>query len=120
VEMLARAFDLGVNLVDTYENCGQVEPFARLIRLVFRSASAEKSQQAAEQFARRVPAHEGVEVLGPVECPLAVISGNARTQVLLRSQDFRKVHAATRQALNSFAAPAGVYTEVDVDPVSLL
>ncbi len=29
---LARAFDLGVNLVDTYENCGQVEPFARLIR----------------------------------------------------------------------------------------
>jgi aryl-alcohol dehydrogenase-like predicted oxidoreductase len=29
---IARAFDLGVNLVDTYENCGQWEPFARQVK----------------------------------------------------------------------------------------
>jgi len=95
-------------------------PFTRLIRLVFRSRSADKSMQAAEEFARLFPASEGVEVLGPVECPLAVVSGNARTQVLLRSPEFRRVHAAARLAMDSFSPPAGVYTEVDVDPVSLL
>lgn len=29
---IARAFDLGVNMVDTYENEGQLEPMARLVR----------------------------------------------------------------------------------------
>jgi primosomal protein N' (replication factor Y) len=61
-----------------------------------------------------------VEVLGPAECPLSVIAGNSRTQVLLRSSDFGRLHAAARQSLRSFTPPAGVYLEVDVDPVSLL
>jgi primosomal protein N' (replication factor Y) len=99
-------------------------PFTRLIRLVFRSRSASKSMAAAEAFARRVPAQEAgpkaVEVLGPAECPLAVISGNARTQVLLRSTDFGRLHAAARAALESLGTVPGVYVEVDVDPVSLL
>ncbi|MBL8290586.1 MAG: aldo/keto reductase [Bryobacterales bacterium] len=30
--LLARAFDLGVNVVDTYENEGQAEPMARLVK----------------------------------------------------------------------------------------
>jgi primosomal protein N' (replication factor Y) len=99
-------------------------PFTRLIRLVFRSRSAAKSLAAAKQFARRVPAQESgpgaVEVLGPAECPLAVMSGNTRTQVLLRSADFRRLHAAARAALEGLDVPGGVYVEVDVDPVSLL
>jgi primosomal protein N' (replication factor Y) len=99
-------------------------PFTRLIRLVFRSRSATKSLAAAKQFARRVPVQEpgpgAVEVLGPAECPLAVMSGNTRTQVLLRSPDFRRLHAAARSALEGLDVPGGVYVEVDVDPVSLL
>jgi primosomal protein N' (replication factor Y) len=99
-------------------------PYTRLIRLVFRSRSAAKSLAAAQQFARRVPAPgtgpEAVEVLGPAECPLAVMSGNTRTQVLLRSASFRRLHAAARAALEGLDVPGGVYVEVDVDPVSLL
>jgi primosomal protein N' (replication factor Y) len=99
-------------------------PFTRLIRLVFRSRTAAKSLDAARAFTRRVPVQEtgpgAVDVLGPAECPLAVIAGNTRTQVLLRSKDFRRLHAAARAALDAFDAPAGVYVEVDVDPVSLL
>jgi primosomal protein N' (replication factor Y) len=109
--------------LDTRRELG-FPPFSRLIRLVFRSRSAAKSLAAAQAFARQVPAQEpgpeAVEVLGPAECPLAVISGNARTQVLLRSPDFRRLHAAARTALEAFGATAGVYVEVDVDPVSLL
>jgi primosomal protein N' (replication factor Y) len=93
-------------------------PFTRLIRIVFRSRSAAKAEQAAADFARLL--HGGVEVLGPAECPLAVIAGSHRTQVLLRSPDFTRIHGAARRALSAFTAPAGVYPEVDVDPVSLL
>ena len=95
-------------------------PFTRLIRLVFRSRSAAKAEQAAADFARLLETARGLEVLGPAECPLAVIAGSSRTQILLRSAEFSQVHGATRRALSSFSPPAGVYIEVDVDPVSLL
>jgi primosomal protein N' len=49
-----------------------------------------------------------------------VIAGSTRTQVLLRSAEFARVHGAARKALSSFTVSAGVYLEVDVDPVSLL
>jgi primosomal protein N' len=49
-----------------------------------------------------------------------VIAGNSRTQVLLRAVEFKRVHAAAHHALRAFSPPAGVYLEVDVDPVSLL
>jgi primosomal protein N' len=49
-----------------------------------------------------------------------VIAGNSRSQVLLRAAEFGPLHAAARQALRAFSPPAGVYLEVDVDPVSLL
>jgi primosomal protein N' (replication factor Y) len=95
-------------------------PYTRLIRIVFRSRSADKSEEAAADFVRRLEAGGGVEVLGPAECPLAVIAGSTRTQVLLRSAEFARVHGAARKALSSFTVSAGVYLEVDVDPVSLL
>ena len=95
-------------------------PYTRLIRVVFRSRNADKAQQAAADFCRPLQATAGVEVLGPAECPLAVIAGNSRTQVLLRAAEFNRVHAAAHRALRAFSPPAGVYLEVDVDPVSLL
>jgi primosomal protein N' (replication factor Y) len=95
-------------------------PYTRLIRFVFRSRSAAKSAQAARDFAGLLGTAPEVEVLGPAECPLAEIAGNSRNQVLLRSPDFRKMHAAAKRGLASFEAQAGVYVEVDVDPVSLL
>ena len=95
-------------------------PYTRLIRVVFRSRNPAKAQQAAADFVRPLETGGGVEFLGPAECPLAVIAGNSRTQVLLRSAEFSRVHAAAHRALRSFTPPAGVYLEVDVDPVSLL
>jgi primosomal protein N' (replication factor Y) len=99
-------------------------PFARLIRLVFRARSAVRSRSAAAAFAQSLddPEHwpEGVEVLGPVECPLSVIAGNHRNHLIFRSRKFRDLHSLVRRSLERFQTPAGVYIEVDVDPVSLL
>jgi len=99
-------------------------PFTRLIRLVFRARSAAGSRSAAAGFARSLqavdPGARGVEVLGPVECPLSVISGNHRNHLIFRSDNFRNLHTLVQRSLGGFQVPAGVYVEVDVDPVSLL
>ena len=99
-------------------------PFTRLIRLVFRARSSAKSRSAAADFARSVGAADpelgGVEVLGPAECPLAIIAGNHRNHLIFRSRQFRELHSLIRRSLERFQGPAGVYVEVDVDPVSLL
>jgi primosomal protein N' (replication factor Y) len=91
---------------------------------VFRARSAAKSRSAAAAFTHSLEAAERgfgeVEVLGPVECPLSVIAGNHRNHLIFRSGNFRKLHGLVRQALALFQVPAGVYVEVDVDPVSLL
>jgi primosomal protein N' (replication factor Y) len=63
---------------------------------------------------------DAVEILGPAECPLSVVAGSARTQILLRSTDAAPARAALASALEDWKPPSQVYIEVDPDPVSLL
>ena len=100
-------------------------PFGRLFRLVFRGKNLERTAAAAEDFVTRfdtdvLPDSSSTEVLGPAECPLSMISGNYRFQIIIRTDDFRRIHSLFKGALNQFSPPAGVYLEADVDPVSLL
>ena len=97
-------------------------PFERLIRLVIRGKSEDAVAAAAETLATEL--RRGVatatELLGPVECPLAVIAGNTRFQILIRTAQFGKTHEQVRALLAAWALPSALYLEVDVDPVSLL
>ncbi|MDC7126245.1 MAG: primosomal protein N' [Spirochaetales bacterium] len=100
-------------------------PFGRLFRLVFRGKNEKRTARAAEDFAERfdvesLPKESFAEVLGPAECPLSMISGNYRYQIIIRTDDFKSVHSLFRGALNQYKPPSGVYIETDVDPVSLL
>ncbi|MDR1932217.1 MAG: primosomal protein N' [Spirochaetales bacterium] len=98
-------------------------PFSRLFRLVFRGKSLAGVSSSASYYARAVNEKlKGLPacVLGPCECPLAVISGNHRYQLLVRTTAFGGVHAALKQVLQDMKTPQGVYLEIDVDPVSLL
>jgi primosomal protein N' (replication factor Y) len=97
-------------------------PFARLLRVVVRSRDREAAERGAAELAGRLAGAVGeeTEVMGPSECALAIISGNHRRQVLLRSGNFRAAHAALEAALSSYRPPSRVYLEVDVDPVSVL
>ncbi len=106
-------------------------PWSRLLRIVVRSkdhgASASTASQLAERIAQALKAGESkndpgstVEILGPAECPLSVVAGSARTQILLRSADAAPARAALASALEGWKPPSQVYVEVDPDPVSLL
>ena len=105
-------------------------PWSRLLRIVIRSkdhgASTSTANQLAERLALALEAGQSsgavgpVEILGPAECPLSVVAGSARTQILLRSADASPARAALASALEDWKPPAQVYIEVDPDPVSLL
>lgn len=101
-------------------------PFARLIRLVFRSAKNEVAEQAAtsaaeilESFIKKYN-YEDFEVLGPSECPLSKISANYRYQIILRSESIKTIQSATARFIYNYKNKQGVYIEVDVDPTNLL
>jgi len=98
-------------------------PYSRLLRVTVRSKDAGQAKSSAAELAGRVAhAAQGgaVDVLGPAECPIAVVAGNARWQIILRSADPAPARSALAAALAGWKAPGAVYVEIDPDPVSLL
>ena len=99
-------------------------PFSRLFRFVFRSKNQEKALSSASDFAqmltRMQPTGFRFQMLGPAECPLAVISDNYRYQIIINTDKFASAHGVLSAALASYKVPSGVYVEADVDPLSLM
>lgn len=100
-------------------------PFARLIRLVFRSALQKEAQNAAQTaahiFLREIKDFKlPVDLMGPSECPLAMIATNHRWQILLRAKEMTPLHRLCHNFIRGYKTPQKVYIEVDVDPVNLL
>ena len=101
-------------------------PFARLIRLVFRSKDQHKAEEAAFGARELLPqlfppdAAEGIEILGPSDCMLSLVAGNHRMQLLLRAETLAPMQKAVYRFITEYKAAAGVYIETDVDPVGLL
>ena len=97
-------------------------PYSRLLRLVFRSKSKKDAQSACTQAAKLLADFriEGVEILGPAECPLETVNQNHRYQILLRGQNISNLIEAAKKLVWGYKAQSTVYIETDTDPQSLL
>ncbi|MFP4151444.1 MAG: primosomal protein N' [Alkalispirochaeta sp.] len=102
-------------------------PFARLLRLVVRSATRGDAEGVAREIAGTVHAaiasrgwEETVSVLGPAPAPLERINRNWRVQLILRSGDVRRLNALASIVTDEGIRRSGVYIEIDVDPIQLL
>ena len=107
-------------------------PYARLLRLVFRSMVQSEAEAFADDAARilseelgrlkekRTAGADAVEILGPSECPLSKISSNYRHQILLRAPAIALLQKLAGFLVYGYRAKEGVYIEVEVDPVNLL
>jgi primosomal protein N' (replication factor Y) (superfamily II helicase) len=68
-------------------------PFSRLIRLEFRGDDESKVEASAQGVARQIQgliqssSHTGTEMIGPVPCFFARVSGIYRWQIVLRGPD---------------------------------
>ncbi len=97
-------------------------PASRLIRILFRGKERGRVIKAAEEFAAAISRDlpEGVELLGPGEAPLAIISGNFRMHMIIRGSDVKSMHSILLFYTRKIVPPSGTYREIDADPVSLL
>jgi len=99
-------------------------PYYRLFRIVVRGREKKRvtslTEECGTQIAPVEKIDETTELLGPSPCPIEVIAGNHREQLLIRTKNFSKVHAFIYQWYRKFECPKGLYVEIDVDPVSLL
>jgi primosomal protein N' (replication factor Y) len=97
-------------------------PFSRLIRVLLRGRNRQKTLSAITELTEALSSNlEGsAETLGPVECPLARISGNYRYHTIVRTFNFTEAHTRVSRVLEGWRARNGVYVEVDVDPQALL
>ncbi|MBP5465850.1 MAG: primosomal protein N' [Treponema sp.] len=97
-------------------------PFSRLLRLIFRSSKEDAAVKASESAFSILNAcmEKDCSILGPCECPISMVAGNYRQQILLRGSKIAPLQKMASHLLRDFAAPSHVYIEVDVDPVSLL
>lgn len=107
-------------------------PYSRLLRLVFRSmVQSDAAAFADDAFkilseeleslkAKHLAHSQETEILGPSECPLAKISSNYRSQLLLRGPSVQLLQKLVSSLIYGYRAKEGVYIEVDVDPVNLL
>jgi primosomal protein N' (replication factor Y) len=99
-------------------------PYTRLIRFTIRSKEEPRADAAIKRLAALaaplIP--PGADALGPAECPIGIINGNHRRQLILRGKTMGTLHAAAKIILDSYdqGRDAKAYLEVDVDPVSLL
>lgn len=97
-------------------------PFSRLVRLVFRSKQSTQAETGAAGAAKilrellRAPS----EVMGPAECPISLMSGNHRHQVILKGPRLAPLVAAARAFRDDYKPNPALYVEYDVDPQSLL
>jgi primosomal protein N' (replication factor Y) len=99
-------------------------PYTRLIRFTARSREARRADAAVARLASlaRPLIPPGADMLGPADCPIGVIAGNFRRQLILRGPSMGALHGAARMTLAGYekGRDSRVYLEVDVDPVNVL
>lgn len=97
-------------------------PYSRLLRLVFRSSVPNASKTAANAAFHILKENllPEVDILGPSECPLSMISLNFRYQIILRAKKIVPLQKMAGILVFDYTAPKDVYIEVDVDPVNLM
>ncbi|GBQ23259.1 primosome assembly protein PriA [Acetobacter estunensis NRIC 0472] len=95
-------------------------PFGRLAALIVSSEHADAADRAARDLGAAAPHGEGVEVLGPVPAPLAVLRGRHRRRLLLRTHRNIAVQPILRRWLAQMPLTSSVRVDVDVDPVSFM
>jgi primosomal protein N' (replication factor Y) len=100
-------------------------PCASMIRIVVRSASAQTTQAAADELARKLRdqttgASPAVRILGPAPAPISRLRGDYRFQIQLQSSDGQLLRSLVRAATTGVKPPDGVSWIVDVDPLDMM
>jgi len=95
-------------------------PFGRLAAIIIASGDAAEADAAARALARAAPAGPGIQVLGPAPAPLALLRGQHRRRLLLKTGRDIAVQPLLHDWLARVTVPARVRLRIDIDPYSFL
>ena len=95
-------------------------PFGRLAALIVTGRDPDVVDRVAGALGRSAPEEDGVRVLGPAPAPFAVLRGQHRRRLLLKTARAIPVQPLLRNWLDQVKVPSSVRVRVDVDPYSFL
>jgi primosomal protein N' (replication factor Y) (superfamily II helicase) len=106
--------------IDTRQR-GLLPPYGRLVALVVSARDKELAEKFAREVARRAPAADRIEVLGPAEAPIAIVRGRYRWRLLAKAPREVDVQGYLREWLAALPDVKGdLRLSVDIDPYSFL
>jgi primosomal protein N' (replication factor Y) len=102
-------------------NLAGMPPFTRLVSLIISSFNPQVAEEYSHFLRRKAPISQGIEVLGPVIAPLAVIRRRHRWRLLVRAEKNTSLQTYLRTWLQAAGpVPTALKLQVDIDPVSFL
>ena len=100
---------------------GLLPPYGRLVALIVSARDKELAEKFAREVARRAPAAQRIEVLGPAEAPIAIVRGRYRWRLLVKAPRDVDVQGYLREWLDALPDAKGdLRLSVDIDPYSFL
>jgi primosomal protein N' (replication factor Y) len=95
-------------------------PFGRLAAIIISSRDGAAADGVAAALARLAPTGAGIQVLGPAPAPLAMLRGQHRRRLLLKTARDQPVQPLLRAWLSQVTVPARARVRVDIDPYNFL
>ncbi|MCK9555674.1 primosomal protein N' [bacterium] len=97
-------------------------PFTHIINFTISGKNEAHVQNKAEFLHGTVLKNkpDGIDILGPAPAAIQKTKSNFRWQILLKSQNIRKLHETAKELLNKSSSIKGIKISADVDPLSLL
>jgi primosomal protein N' (replication factor Y) len=96
----------------------KLPPFQRLIALIVSSKSKENSFRGAQEIKNKLKIIQEMDIMGPVESPIARVKKMFRTRLLLRSKSQALIQKKLVKTLDSLKISPKIKLTVDVDPIN--
>jgi len=95
-------------------------PFARWVRIVCASTKVERATQVATAIVRQCEKIDGLQIGGPMPCPMERVAGKYRIEIVLRDVSRRLLPWKLQPIMMAMKAPSDVRVRVDVDPQDMM
>lgn len=92
-------------------------PFCQLINVIFSGERLSAVMETAEHIAEELQNMDGLEILGPAECPLERLQTRYRHHLLIKSSP--DADLSQLEPILGTMPENGVHIQVDVDPYNL-
>jgi primosomal protein N' (replication factor Y) (superfamily II helicase) len=103
----------------TRETAG-LPPYGRLAALIVSGRDQGETEQFARLLARRAPAHEAIQLLGPAPAPLHLVRGRYRWRFLLKAPRNSDLQAFISAWLAVERPRGSLRIHIDIDPYSFV